>query len=126
MGNLFSRTLIFLTSRWVIFFIFICLIAAGMIISAIERRKGKRERQDADADQVVSSYSGMNPMPWHDSDDAEENKGRAEEKKKSKVEEFYTGKNPKLANLGAIIYREEKMMKERAADVAKREGEEKK
>lgn len=79
--------------------------------------KNKRKSSDkkSDLDETVASYSGMNPMPWKAAEGDED-------KKRGNIEEFYTGKNPKLANLRTIIYKEQELMKDRAEDVAKRDA----
>ena len=119
MSRIWDLIIFLFTSKWGIFLIFVCLIVIGMVISAIEKRKGEDEKKSSDLDEIVSSYSGMNHMPWKDTEDENQ------DKKKGKVEAFYSGKNPKLANLRTIVFKEEKMMKERAADVAEREAKEK-
>ncbi len=114
MENILATFLFFTTNRWGVIFVFFCLLIAGIVVDRRQKKKGMVETEKPDLDKAVASYSGMNPAPWQEND---ENNS----KKKGKVETFYTGKNKRLSNMRTIIYKEDKIMKERSEKIAERD-----
>ena len=108
--------IIFMTSRWVILGIFVIVIIIGGIISIIEKLRGKSQEED-ELDHMIATSANMNRAPWHE---APEDKDR----KKGKIESFYTGKMSRWSNMKTIIYREQQMMREQEKEMAERKAKE--
>lgn len=115
MIDVLNTVLFFITNRWGVIFVFLCLIIAGTIVDRRQKKKGMAEPEE-ELDKTVASFSGMNQMPWQD-----ENREK-DEKEKSRLESYYTGKNKRLSNMRTIIYREDKIMKERSKKIAQRDN----
>ena len=108
--------IIFMSSRWVILGIFVIVIIIGGVISIIEKVRGKSQDED-ELDHMISTSANMNMAPWHE---APEDKDR----KKGKIESFYTGKMSRWANMKTIIYREQQMMRDQEKEMAERKRKE--
>lgn len=116
MTDILNTFLFFITNRWGVIFVFFCLIIAGIIVDRRQKKKGTGEPEKEELDKAVASFSGMNKAPWQ-----EQSQGK-EEKEKSRLENYYTGKNKRLSNMRTIIYKEDKIMRERSKDIAERDN----